>query len=111
MTKEQLHTLWIGVYSILLLAGAILMATDQRLGFYLFAAGTLLAVAQSFTFAIQNKTEDVRTARLHRLYFLCSLILIVASGLMWVGNNGWVVMIILYCVLTVFLSFRGNKKP
>lgn len=109
MTKENIHNLWIASYAVLLFIGALLVAADHPSGFYPFAVGTLLAVAQSFTYALQNKSEDIRISRLHRLNFLCSLVLVIAAGLIWMNNNGWVVMIILYCVLTVFLSFRGKQ--
>lgn len=110
MSKERLHTLWTGLFATLLVVGALLEVLDYSAGFYPFAAGSLLAVAQALTFAIQNKSEDIRVSRLHRLYFLCSTVLIIASCLMWLDNNGWVVMVILYCVLSVYLSFRMPKE-
>ncbi len=109
MTNTKLHTLWVALYAVLLLIGAILSVADNPIGFYPFAIGALLAVAQTFTFALQNKSQDIRISRLHRLNFLIATLLIVAACLMWFQNNGWVVMLFLYCILTLFISFRMPK--
>ncbi len=109
MTNAKLHTVWVSLYAVLLVIGAILTVADNPIGFYPFAVGALLAVAQTFTFALQNKTQDIRISRLHRINFLTATVLIIAACLMWFENNGWVVMVFLYCILTLYISFRMPK--
>jgi len=109
MTNAKLHTVWVSLYAVLLVIGAILTIADNPIGFYPFAVGALLAVAQTFTFALQNKTQDIRISRLYRINFLTATVLIIAACLMWFENNGWVVMAFLYCILTLYISFRMPK--
>lgn len=109
MTNAKLHTVWVSLYAVLLVIGALLTVADNPIGFYPFAVGALLAVAQTFTFALQNKTQDIRISRLHRINFLTATVLIIAACLMWFENNGWVVMVFLYCILTLYISFRMPK--
>ena len=109
MTNAKLHTVWVSLYAVLLVIGAILTVADNPIGFYPFAVGALLAVARTFTFALQNKTQDIRISRLHRINFLTATVLIIAACLMWFENNGWVVMVFLYCILTLYISFRMPK--
>ncbi len=109
MTNAKLHSVWVSLYAVLLVIGAILTVADKPIGFYPFALGALLAVAQTFTFALQNKSQDIRISRLHRINFLIATVLIIAACLMWFENNGWVVMVFLYCILTLYISFRMPK--
>lgn len=109
MTNAKLHTVWVSLYAVLLVIGALLTVADNPIGFYPFAVGALLAVAQTFTFALQNKSQDIRISRLHRINFLTATVLIIAACLMWFENNGWVVMVFLYCILTLYISFRMPK--
>lgn len=107
---KRLHTILITVFGALLLAGAFLRTFDLPFAEWVFLAGALLAVVQSFVFAMQNKTDDRRESRLHLLNFVASLFLGVAAWMMWVDSNSWVVMLLCYVVVVLFLSFRGKGK-
>ena len=106
---KKIHTLVIVVYGILLVLGALLFTLDIAYSQYLFAAGAVLAILQTLVYAIQNRTDDRREARLQRLNFIASLFLGVAAWLMFAGSNSWLPMVIIYAVVTFFLSFRGKK--
>lgn len=107
---KHLHTILITVFGALLVAGALLKTFDLPFAEWVFAAGAVLAIIQSFTFAMQHKTQDLRQSRLHRLNFIASLFPGIGAWLMWVDENSWVVMLIVYIVLVTFLSFRGKSE-
>ena len=96
--------------AVLLVVGGIAAVFDQFWGYVVFSAAASLTIAHSILFALNNKTDDVRKARLQRLYFICTLFLGVAAWLMFVNNNAWVVMILIFAVTTFFLSFRGKNN-
>lgn len=95
---------------VLLVIGGLAAVFDLFWGYIVFSTGALLAIVHSFLYAVNNKTDDVRKARLQRLYFICTLFLGVAAWLMFIKNNAWVVMIIIFAVTTFFLSFRGKDN-
>lgn len=109
MTKFTNHTQLIVTYMVFLVLGAILFIFDVAYSEYLFSLGTLLAIAHSLIYALQNRSDDIRTQRLHRLNFIASLFLGVAAYLMFMHNTSWVVFVIIYAALIFFLSFRGNN--
>lgn len=101
------HTILIYVFGLFLVAGAILFMFDIKYAEYIFSFGTLLAVIQAFIYAIQNRTTDRRIQRLHRLYFVASLFLIVAAWFMFINNTSWVPFVVIYAMIVFFLSFRN----
>lgn len=107
---KRLHTTLVTVFGALLLTGALLQTFDLPFAEWVFSTGALLAVVQSFGFAMQNKTDNRRESRLHLLNFVASLFLGVAAWMMWVDSNSWVVMLLCYVVVVLFLSFRGKDK-
>lgn len=110
MKHMKIHTILISVFAVLLVAGAVLFMFDVDYAEYIFAAGAVLAIVQSFVYAIQNKTDDKRVARLHRLNFVATLFLGVAAWLMFMHNTSWVPFVLIYAVVVFFFSFRGNKS-
>ncbi len=112
---DKLHKQLIMVYGALLVAGATLFMFDVPYAQCLFAVGAFLAVVQTFTYAMQHKddtTSDKKTnlqqARLHRLNFMASLFLGIAAWLMWINNTSWVACVMIYVVITLYLSFRAK---
>ena len=102
------QNLLVALFAVLLVAGALLFSLDVPYAEFVFAAGALLAVIQAFVYAIQHRTTDRRTARLHRLNFLATLSLGVAAWLMIRHNTSWVPFVLIYALVVFFLSFRGN---
>ncbi|MBR1808922.1 MAG: hypothetical protein IJ776_06010 [Paludibacteraceae bacterium] len=109
-TGSALHTVLIAVFAVLLVAGAVLYMFDIPFAEYVFALGAVLAIVQSFVYALQNRTDDRRIARLHRLNFVATLFLGVAAWLMFMRNTSWVPFVLIYAVIVFFLSFRGNNS-
>ncbi len=106
--NKTLHTVLIACFAVLLVAGALLQILGVAYSEYVFAAGAVLAIVQSFLYAIQNKTDDRRIARLHRLQFVATLFLGVAAWLMFLHNNSWVPFVLIYALIVFFLSFRSK---
>lgn len=104
--KYNIHTILTIVYATLLVVGAILFIFDVHNSQYLFAIGAVLAIIQSILYALQNKSDDRRIQRLHRLNFIASLFLGVAAWLMFQHNTSWVPFVIIYALVVFYLSFR-----
>ena len=93
---------------LLILTGAALQVFEFNFAKYVFSAGALILILLQMFFVLKSNKEDKRIKRLNRLLFLVTATLGVAAYLMFTGANSWVVMVLLYAVLTVFLSFRGK---
>ncbi len=109
------HKVLIITYGVLLVVGATLFMFDVPYAQCLFAVGAFLAVVQTFLYAIQHKDDttgdtkqDIQQARLHRLNFVASLFLGIAAWMMWINDSSWVVFVIIYVVITIYLSFRSK---
>lgn len=109
MRNKTLHTVLISLFAVLLVVGAALFVFDVQYSEYVFAAGAVLAIVQAFLYALQNRTDERRTARLHRLNFIASLFLGVAAWLMFKHNTSWVPFTLIYALVVFFLSFRGKN--
>ncbi len=112
---DKLHKQLIMVYGALLVVGAALFMFDVPYAECLFAVGAFLAVVQTFIYAMQHKDDtigdkktNIQQARLHRLNFIASLFLGIAAWLMWIHNTSWVAFVLVYVVLTLYLSFRAK---
>ncbi len=109
------HKALIITYGVLLVVGASFFMFDVPYAQCLFAAGAFLAVVQTFIYAMQHKDDktgdtkvDLQQARLHRLNFVASLFLGVAAWMMWINDSSWVAPVIIYVVITLYLSFRAK---
>ncbi len=113
MDNNKLHTYLIATYGIMLVVGAMLFLFDIPYSEGIFAAGAVLAIIQTFLYAMQHKEEktgdikvDIQQARLHRLQFVASLFLGIAAWLMFMDNTSWIAPVMIYVVITLYLSFR-----
>lgn len=110
ITENQYYTLGLIGYGLLLIVGAMLAVFDVRGAVWVFGLGSLWCIVQATVYALRNKSDNFRIARLHRLNFVASLFLGIGTYLLYIQNNGWIVMVFLYAVLVAFLSFRGAEK-
>ena len=97
------------ITGILLITGAVMDIIDYDYAYIFFAAGALIAIIQSFTFAYKNRSTDIRISRLHRINFLASLTLGIGAYMMYINSNSWVAMLILYVLITLFLAIRWKE--
>lgn len=107
--KNNNYTIGTAVYGVLLLTGALLAVFDVPFAVWVFALGAIWTVVQALVYALRNRSDNWREARLHRISFVASLFLGLAAWFMWKQNNAWVVMTFVYAVLVMFLSFRGRN--
>lgn len=106
MTTSNIHKILLISFGTLLTAGALLHIVNMQYAPYVFSAGAAMAVVSAFLQAWQNRTDDIRRNRLFRIQFLNSLVLVLAAYLMFTGSNSWVVMLLLYALISLFLSTR-----
>ncbi len=98
--------------SVLVFAGAVfqLFDFDYAISKYIFSLGALSLIVVYFTQNYQAKDEDKRTQRQYRLMIFASLFLGVSAFLMFKNDERWVVLVLVYALISVFLSFRGKKN-
>lgn len=93
--------------SILSIFGAIGHMFEVNFSAYLFSLGAALIIALKFLAMDQKVITNKRLHRLNRIGFMSSLLLALAAYCMFTDSNLWVVALLLYSVLSFFLSFRG----
>jgi uncharacterized membrane protein YphA (DoxX/SURF4 family) len=93
---------------ILIIAGALARIFSYRFAPPIFTTGTALLIFTYAKKAFENSKADKRQQRLDRIGLLNSLMLAVGSYFMFTGSNSWVVMVLIFALSSLFLSFRGN---
>lgn len=68
------YTIGTAVYGVLLLTGALLAVFDVAFAVWVFASGAIWALVQTLVYALRNRSDNWREARLHRLSFVASLL-------------------------------------
>ncbi len=98
--------------SVMVFAGAAfqLFDFDFPISKYIFSFGALSLIIVYFVQNYQAKDEDKRIQRQYRLMLFAALFLGVSAFLMFKGDERWVVLVLLYALISVFLSFRGKKE-
>lgn len=92
--------------AIFVLLSAVLKLGNVAYVAYLFALGTLLLICYHGLIAYKNKNADSRNQRLYRMGFIASLFLGAATYFMFADSNSWIVMVLIYAVNTLYLSYR-----
>ncbi len=103
--KLQAHD-WLFVLSALLMLAGIILVNETSFvwGKYVFCAGGAGYVMYKLRNAYRG--EDFRLKRLNRLHGFCGLLIILSAYLMFIGNNGFIVLLLLVAFLEIYLSFR-----
>lgn len=86
--------------------GAIAQLININYSQYIFAFGAVVLIFYQFMIAINDKNEDFRVHRLSRLSFIASLFLGLAAYFMFIHSNAWVVAVLIFALITLFLTFR-----
>lgn len=108
MTKEKIQQIVFGCAGVLTIAGAVAQIAGVVCSSYVFAAGVLLLVCLHVKSVWQTRDDNFRMKRLARIGFLSSLMLLAACYFMFTGSNVWVVCLLIYAVVSFFLSFRSE---
>lgn len=73
---------------------------------YFFSAGAILLIAERLIVMFRNTGNDFRTQRLQRMQLMLSLVLALAAWSMFEGTTLWIAAVLIYALVTLFLSFR-----
>lgn len=90
-----------------LIIGALTHIIDFSLSIYIFSLGALVIIVTQLFVALENHTDN-RKQRLARISFMSSLLLGLGSYFMFIHSNTWVVAVLIYALITLFLSFRNK---
>jgi len=95
----------------LLLVGALLQPTEhQHFAPYIFSIGAGAVILYHFLDAMKiRKNGNFQQRRFYSLCFLVSLTLVPAAYLMFKHQRFWIVVLLIYCVIIFFLTFRAGK--
>lgn len=106
------RTLYSGqlIGSLLTFAGAAFQLFEFQFSKYIFALGALILIVVFFIYNYQARNESSRVMRQHRLMLFATMFLGVGAYFMFVGNDSWVVMVLVYALISVFLSFRKVEQ-
>ncbi len=93
---------------LLLLAGAVGRIVDQHYAFapYVFGVGAFLMVVLAISDMWSHRSAAFRETRLFRINLLASLALVIGAYLMYRNSNSWVICLMVYALVTLFLSYR-----
>jgi len=92
---------------ILTIVGAIMQIVGIQFAPFVFALGAALFIYCQLK-NLMNSDDNFRTRRLARLGFISALMLLISTYFMFVGSNIWVVFLLIYAVITFFLTFRSE---
>lgn len=90
----------------MLLSGAIACIAGRLFAPYLFGAGALVMVVLAITDMWRHRNAAFRETRLFRMNLLASLALVIGAYLMYKESNSWVICLLIYALVTLFLSYR-----
>jgi len=107
MKKELSQTLY-SISSLLAVLGAVARFFDQFYAPYVFSVGAALILILQFIHVFNLKTKSVREQRLGRIGLFAAMLLALSSYFMFTNSNLWVVALLIYALVTLFLSFRGE---
>lgn len=74
---------------------------------YVFAVASFILIFYHAFVAYND--QNIKTQRVHRIAFVASLFLAIASYFRFTDSYSWVVMVLIYAAITIYLSFRGKE--
>jgi len=103
MNTKLLNTVF-AIGAMLVLISSVLVMENVVWGKYVFAVGVALFVIARIRMIYTGK--DFRLKRLNRLYFMSSLLLVIAACLQFRGNNSWIVLLLIVAITEFYTSAR-----
>lgn len=97
----------LGIVALLLVVGSLLHFFDNEFGKYLFGVGAIALIINQLIFLLSEKTADFRRQRVLRLNLMVSMILALATWSMFDNTTLWIPAVLIYALVTLFLSFRS----
>ncbi len=74
---------------------------------YFFGAGSVLIILERLIVQFQTKEADFKAQRIGRMQLMMSLLLGLGTYSMFDGTTLWIATIVIYALVTLFLSFRS----
>ncbi len=105
--SKSLHKLLFFVAGTLLLTGAAAKIFDIQIAPYIFSVGAFIVIVLQLLALNNHKTEDFHVRRLYLIAFIASLLLALSAYLMFTFSNLWVVGILIYALISLYISFRS----
>lgn len=106
--QNKLSQILFFVGGTLTIAGALAVFFKFEYAQYVFSGGAAIIIYLQTMHAINFRNADNRKRRLTRMGFLSSLLLALAAYFMFTHSNTWVVAVLIYALVSLFLSFRDN---
>lgn len=103
-----------GLGGVLVLAGAAFQFFELGFAKYIFAGGTLILIAVQAIYLSKVRNESIRIQRIVRMMFFVTVLLGLGVYLMFTGDDRWVILMLIYAVVSIFLALRApkeNKNP
>lgn len=109
MNKKHLNLLQI-ISSIAVFVGVILKFAHIEIAKYLFIFGVLGLFILQILYSYKTRKESVKHKRINSLMFIITTILGVGAYFMYIENDNWVLTVLIYALVSLFLSFREKSK-
>ena len=109
MAKEKTIRFILVCGAVLTVAGAVMQIAGLACAPYVFTTGAALIIYLHLRSVWEASYVDTaRMRRLLRIGFIASTMLVISSCLMFLGSNSWVAFLLIYAVVTLYLSFRAE---
>ncbi|MDX9748428.1 MAG: hypothetical protein RBT57_07990 [Paludibacter sp.] len=90
-----------------LVAGSLMHFFELTVGKFVFGGGAAIIILIQLIFLLKEPAEGFRAQRLQRMNFMVSLVLALGVYSMVEGTTLWIAAILIYALVTLFLSFRN----
>lgn len=91
---------------LLVIVGSLGHFFDLSLFKYIFGVGTLLLIIKQFIEMFNIISPDFRQKSLRRMNIMLTLMLALATYSMFDGTTLWMAVVLIYALVTLFMSFR-----
>jgi hypothetical protein len=101
---------WFFIFgAVCVLSGTVLHIAHLWVAPYVFALGALFVFFLRLVFPV-SKSSDFRVKRLIKIQLISSVLLLVSSYFMFVGETTWALSLFLAAFLDLFIAFRLPKE-
>ncbi len=90
-----------------LVAGSLMHFFEVPAGKYIFGGGAAVIILIQLIYLLKVPADGFRAQRLQRMNFMVSLVLALGVYSMVEGTTLWIAAILIYALVTLFLSFRN----
>ena len=92
---------------LLVIAGSFGFFLDLLYFRFVFGVGALFVILNQLIVMFNTRNPDFRQKRLLRMNLMLSLMLALATYSMFDGTTLWIAVVLIYALVTLFMSFRS----